>query len=218
MIVKKRIHWIDWAKFIGIWLVIIGHAPIIGGIFIYMFHMPMFFMISGFLYNKTNLGNELKKSFKSLIIPYLIYNGFLIVSSIIIGDFRIGIINHIILGNQEGIGLRYFNPLWFIVSLFVMRVLLSIFNEKNMIHICILCILFSIVLYHYDCFLYDNDPYQISTTLICLPFFITGHLIRNKNLIINLRELPTPQKNILSYSYNYCYYSGSVCWIHKWCC
>lgn len=59
MIVKKRIHWIDWAKFIGIWLVIIGHAPIIGGIFIYMFHMPMFFMISGFLYNKTNLGNEL---------------------------------------------------------------------------------------------------------------------------------------------------------------
>ena len=85
---KKRINWIDWAKVIGIWLVILGHAPAKGHIFIYMFHMPLFFMLSGFLYKRTNFKSEIKKSFRSLIIPYLIFNLLLIIVSIIIGDFR----------------------------------------------------------------------------------------------------------------------------------
>ena len=47
----KRLHWIDTLKAIGIMLVFLGHsgAPFHDGI--YLFHMPLFFIISGFLWN-----------------------------------------------------------------------------------------------------------------------------------------------------------------------
>ena len=48
-----RQNWIDWSKSIGIYLVVLGHCSFfnkdIEG-FIYTFHMPLFFMISGYLY------------------------------------------------------------------------------------------------------------------------------------------------------------------------
>lgn len=53
---KIRIEWIDGAKGIGILLMVIGHAgaPDFLRHWIYGFHMPMFFIIAGFVYNKKN--------------------------------------------------------------------------------------------------------------------------------------------------------------------
>ncbi|MCD4694754.1 MAG: acyltransferase family protein, partial [Bacteroidales bacterium] len=49
---KQRFEWIDIAKGIGILLVVYGHCqppPLIEK-FVYAFHMPLFFFISGFLF------------------------------------------------------------------------------------------------------------------------------------------------------------------------
>lgn len=51
---KERETYIDIAKGIGIILVVIGHLHGINHIihdFFYLFHMPLFFIISGYLYN-----------------------------------------------------------------------------------------------------------------------------------------------------------------------
>lgn len=49
----KRILWIDYAKSICIYLVLLGHAhasqPVTD--FIYTFHMPLFFFLSGCLFS-----------------------------------------------------------------------------------------------------------------------------------------------------------------------
>ncbi len=46
----KRIEWVDIARGIGIILVILGHIGIGKvGKFIYSFHIPLFFFLSGFL-------------------------------------------------------------------------------------------------------------------------------------------------------------------------
>lgn len=71
---RKRILWIDWAKAIGISLVVWGHFSPIARHEIFLFHMPFFFMISGLLYRQKGLMNELKGSVFSLVLPYLIYN------------------------------------------------------------------------------------------------------------------------------------------------
>ena len=71
---RKRIFWIDWAKAIGISLVVWGHFSPIARHEIFLFHMPFFFMISGLLYRQKGLMNELKGSVFSLVLPYLIYN------------------------------------------------------------------------------------------------------------------------------------------------
>ena len=59
---KKRIAWLDTAKGIGIILVVLGHSmsPILTGHmvmeslykFLYMFHMPLFFFLSGVVSEK----------------------------------------------------------------------------------------------------------------------------------------------------------------------
>lgn len=182
--IKDRIHWIDWAKALGIFLVVYGHAPASGHIFIYMFHMPFFFMLSGYLYKRANIKNEIKKSFKSLILPYFIYNVILLIITFILGNFKFHMIYDILLGNQEGIGIKYFNPLWFLISLFIMRIVSSLFSEKKLIYISLLCILTASILYHFQCFSYNNDYFQLCTTLICYPFFIGGFVIKNKNIKI----------------------------------
>lgn len=78
--VDNRYTWIDWAKFAGIVLVVYAHVP--HAVFsnqIFLFHMPFFFMISGWLYKERPFKQEVIRTFKSLVLPYLIYNVVLLI-------------------------------------------------------------------------------------------------------------------------------------------
>ena len=56
---QGRLPWIDYAKTIGIWLVVLGHMKVLSGKpFIYMFHMAFFFMLSGYLYKRNDIKTE----------------------------------------------------------------------------------------------------------------------------------------------------------------
>ncbi|WP_410082562.1 acyltransferase family protein [Barnesiella intestinihominis] len=75
----KRILWIDYAKSICIYLVLLGHAhasqPVTD--FIYTFHMPLFFFLSGCLFSfekHPNFKEFAIKRFKGLMVPYLWIN------------------------------------------------------------------------------------------------------------------------------------------------
>ena len=75
IIETKRIEWLDVIKALGIILVYFGHAHVSGYIYIYMFHMPMFFIISGFCWNEEKNRSMsfkafAKKKFKAYMIPY----------------------------------------------------------------------------------------------------------------------------------------------------
>ena len=51
---KKRIGYIDMAKGLAIILVIIGHisfTPSMGKTILYLFHIPLFFFLSGFTFS-----------------------------------------------------------------------------------------------------------------------------------------------------------------------
>lgn len=72
--VNARTKWIDWAKTIGIWLVVLGHVPGNGLTvteFIYAFHMPLFFFISGHLAKSKSLVDTVKSGFMRLLVPYV---------------------------------------------------------------------------------------------------------------------------------------------------
>ena len=74
---NQRIEWIDALKGIGIILVLIGHCNIENiNQYIYLFHMPLFFMISGFCWNVEKnrsilFSDFIKKKFKAYVVPYL---------------------------------------------------------------------------------------------------------------------------------------------------
>lgn len=76
---KNRIEWVDFAKGITMLLVIVAHTmqggiagSVVRGV-IYSFHMPLFFILSGFTTSMPKSGAQFvkrtKKAFISLIIP-----------------------------------------------------------------------------------------------------------------------------------------------------
>ena len=78
----KRISYIDMAKGIGIILVVLGHTPFLSESFstwIYSFHMPLFFIISGVILSHTDaskysFGTFVKKKAKTILIPYFTFS------------------------------------------------------------------------------------------------------------------------------------------------
>lgn len=76
--VKEREVWIDWAKAIGILLVVMGHSHYASEDFlpfISMINMPMFFVVSGYLFStKKPFRQIMQSNFKSLLVPYYLYN------------------------------------------------------------------------------------------------------------------------------------------------
>ena len=76
----KRIEWIDFARGIGMLLVILGHCRIPNPYWkaIYMFHLPLFFMVSGCIYspkkNSIPFIQFVKQNAKKYLLPYLVFS------------------------------------------------------------------------------------------------------------------------------------------------
>ena len=74
---SDRVQWVDWCKGIGILLVLLGHTlrTDVSLVYIYGFHMPLFFFLSGLVCNekKYNWSSFLKSRLNTLIIPYIIF-------------------------------------------------------------------------------------------------------------------------------------------------
>ena len=82
---SKRIEWLDIAKGIGIFLVVYAHARAPYSSYIYNFHMPFFFLISGILYKSGgNLKQYIFKKIKTLYIPFVGWNLIFIVGKSLI--------------------------------------------------------------------------------------------------------------------------------------
>ena len=72
---EKRIGYYDIAKGIGIFCVVYAHAKAPFSKYMYLFHMPLFFLISGLLYNaSTPPGTYVKRKIQTLYIPFVFWN------------------------------------------------------------------------------------------------------------------------------------------------
>lgn len=76
----KRNETIDLIKGLGILAVVLGHSAFPLKSYIYLFHMPIFFMASGYCFNIKNsatpatLGQYAGKKVKGLYVPYVLFN------------------------------------------------------------------------------------------------------------------------------------------------
>lgn len=134
--VHKRILWIDIAKTITIICMIIGHIIPSGELrnLIYSFHMPLFFMLTGFTIKKISTSKELfcqiKKDFFRILIPYLTISFTEILIGIIVFKERIPI--NILMdklvwaSGVEVKGHPAIGAIWFLVALFFAKLLFSI--------------------------------------------------------------------------------------------
>lgn len=73
---KKRLDYVDIAKYIGISLVMFGHMKMPNPVleWIYAFHMPLFFVLSGYTYRRQKLDKEfVVKKLKTIYVPFLLF-------------------------------------------------------------------------------------------------------------------------------------------------
>jgi len=111
---------IDICKGVGILLVVIGHLPTLFGGIIYSFHMGLFFMLSGWVFNESYLDSKLtfiKKRTVSILLPYVVFRG----TSFLITKMGIWENYHAIEEEYHLIG-----TLWFLKDLFLAS-LISLF-------------------------------------------------------------------------------------------
>ena len=130
----KRIEYVDIAKGIGMLLVVWAHILVEGPInwFIYVFHMPLFFYISGMLFAPAKYNTcitLIKKRFHTLLVPYVIYS---IVTWIVWATYSILFKAEVdsywmplfqtVIAQGSGGFLVHNVPLWFVTCLFVVEV------------------------------------------------------------------------------------------------
>ena len=186
---NNRIVWVDIAKGIGIILVLIGHISQNKNLhyFIYSFHMPLFFIISGYLYSEKE--QYVRKKAKSILLPYLFWSIVSFLYWVLIErNLRTQNLNPIIpatniLIARGGEDNYIFNvALWFLPCLFVTEVMFNFLKKriKNIKILSIIILFFSILGYTYSKLNLIRLPFCLDIALIAIGFYFLGYLWKQK--------------------------------------
>lgn len=189
-----RINKYDNLKGLAIILIVLGHLllslqnnTIVGTLkdFIWIFHLPIFYFVAGYF---SKIGpDEPIKSFKRILIPYFIF-------CIVYTLFKIFILN-------EKTGVLFLNPtwcLWFLISLFTMKLMLPILDKLK--YPLIISFILALLVGFLNI---DGEILGITRTFTYLPIFLIGfyyndykHTIRQKignntkfNNIVNNKKI-----------------------------
>lgn len=169
----KRILFIDYARTFALFLVVFAHlysvfSPV--RVYIYAFHMPLFFLMSGYLHRNANTLLLTKKMIKKILIPFIF---FLLVGYIYFvltsADLRIDVIYESIMGVLLGDLISANSVLWFLLAIFFVRIIGNIFikNSKVIVFPTLLLFVFFTVSKY--------NLFYLGTSFMALPFYLIGH-------------------------------------------
>lgn len=189
---NTRIEWIDNAKVIGIWLVILGHIlnagrPVEAELhtLVYSFHMPFFFFVSGILFSTKGMlfSKFLLAKLKSLIVPYILLNILCVLLNIpiylnpdVFVTTNLSTPVHDFLTLVDGeFGSVFAPPSWFLITLFFVMII-SFFVVKLKIYwqLLILC---ATITMSYVAIIYQF-PLNIDTIPGGFVFFLIGYMLK----------------------------------------
>lgn len=180
---NKRDVSLDIAKGIGIILVVVGHV-IHGPVqsFIYLFHVPLFFLISGILYKPVDIKTSIRKNTFIYLIPYFAYLFFFLLvapkphlETMLDSWGTQHPITAIVLGGRHLVS--YAGTFWFISCLYFTILIAGMFFTLKFYHRIIVGIIFIILAYLNQWFLGKVAfPYSINCILISYPLFLIGNV------------------------------------------
>lgn len=201
MVTTGRVQWIDGCKGFAILLVILGHTmrTDLSLVYIYGFHMPLFFFLSGLVCNekKYTWGAFLKSRFNSLVIPYIAFYLFTWLYWLFVErSFRpLGMewwqpLIGMVYGAQWHQYMDHNGILWFLPCLFITEVLFYAIKKipKYWLQITMIIALTTIGL-----LLKINLPWCVNIACVALQFFYLGNILRGSQL---KTEVSTHEKAI----------------------
>lgn len=188
---SERLSWIDWMKTIAMYLIIAGHCSVPGNKYIYVFSVPCFFILSGFLSKVENESKLFwKKLFWNLIVPTVILwtiNTLIqFIGQIHRGSFYMSYLYQApvlsLLGMQgENYSAGGLKALWFVYTLIICKVILQYLPKKWNTTFTLLMLslvfLFAAYLIHSKGIVKFNSVINV---FLAMPFFTIGYLLRPK--------------------------------------
>ena len=203
---KKRIGWIDIAKGVCMLSIILGHTSVQELKFVYMFHLPVFFLLAGYTMKAAPVDADfLKKKFSRLMHPYFmtcfcvmcmaVVNAVVIDRRLTIPDFT-GIVGSYIrssfyasgalmnLGDAQYpvIGAIWFLPAMFFALVFSALLLQKCRSAKVVFGIALPTALLSALSARYVWL-----PFSLQAGLFATPFVLIGHYAREKEVFSQKR-------------------------------
>lgn len=185
----KRDFWIDNVKIYACILVVLGHffqsmvlSEIINQSFmsswfdqtIYYFHVPLFFICSGFLYQKFSYVSDfvswktnILKKLLNLGVPYFVFSTLTWVMKVIFS----GSVNNKVDGFFTSIFLKPISPFWYLYALFFLFLITPTFkNKKNLLIALTISFFLKIISF----LPFDSNIYAIDTVLNNEIWFVIG--------------------------------------------
>ncbi len=196
---KKRIDWIDTMKALLIIAMVIGHSTSPMVIYIYIFHMPAFFVLSGYTYggkNKT-LAGFIKNKVVSLLLPALLINMIYIILlcimqetgcyNVISTEIKMSFFERIVGLFTKLQTTEYGGATWFLFVLFEVEVIIKVIETILKKIKCDKYILYLIfILGGVGCALIEVHtilPYYLDLALVACLYFGIGLFFREKDLV-----------------------------------
>lgn len=214
-----RNRYIDTIKAVGIFLVVLGHHKTSITPYIYSFHMPLFFFLSGIFHkNYSSYSIFFFNKVKSLIIPYLFFSITLFCFWLIRVRNIDGIkiresLNGIFMGmNMPGVSSMVWGIiLWFLLTLFIVENIYYLISKANNVVSILICNIFlGVVGYYYNYYKPTYfDIWHFTVALNAIQFYSIGAIFKNK--ILNLNKISYKYVILLFIiSYISWYYNGLI--------
>jgi acyltransferase len=213
---NKRVDWIDAAKGLGIILVVVGHTANPAGLLnkiIFSFHMPLFFVVSGYLLNFARYDNHfrrlLQSRFRSLLYPYFVSglvffviwlifqcpNPFTATPASAVGDvFHKNVLTYLYGIGQVNVYTPWsfiapVGPGWFIVTLFVTQLFFYLFLKvanamRPMVSVLLLVVPTALGIYMGK---YIFLPWSIDIAATSVIFMFFGYSFRRGHYLERLK-------------------------------
>lgn len=184
--------YIDIAKGIAILAMIIGHSYGKLSWLWESFHMPLFFILSGYFFTKRNNIDVIKKGANSLLKPYFFTIFSLALISILLGSLDSSMRYPRSILFPDGVRENPFMPnwtnsgaLWFLPALFWCRLIYNAiegFCKSRVLLSCCACLLVTCLAAFLGHWLRINIPFGILIGCSGLFFYCIGYLIRKYNM------------------------------------
>lgn len=193
---KKRFLELDILKGIGIFLMVLDHVGWGMKIHTYIqsFHMPLFFIVSGFLYKKNDIVIMMKKRYQTLMKPYwmfaIVYMVIKFASLLVKGFSTEELVNMIIavfVYPTDMAHMPFAPALWFLPCMFITNILYSIISKyaRTMKLKGIIIAIITICGIIYEQMDLPTLPWTIETVATAVFFWYVGELIFKKYFVIS---------------------------------
>lgn len=185
--VKERIVWLDWMKVLAILSIIWGHFFSEGHVYLYVFSVQTFCLISGFLYKRApDWKTCIRRCFWQLLVPTIILSVVMQLEAyfrcMALGTSYdvswLWFFEWLLLGHRWCMG-----PCWYFYTLIVMRLIMQVLPERKWAYGLLFVVLSAgAIALHYKGFEVSNANVNV---LVCMPFFLIGVFLKPLKQMLN---------------------------------